>query len=314
MTPTEPIEQSEPSELNANTGTESQQQLARELEQIAAEQLEAADDETDETVVLYDQQHPENETNGTESNEAKLEFVRAISELRQRVMNAMVDFGQRLALINTEAQGEEHLAIDAQFTKTIQVIRVRVIERVPELADQCWKVSNDAREGELESMGKLDGVVNGVRIAIVEAAQKTAQELDNLLDAVNEDSEAQRIDSAARSVDRSLVSGLQNAEAELSKVPKYYGDVEAQLSEMIGAYTRLLNAADRPLSDDEQDEFQEFFKEKRDAFLAELESKTKLERERIRNISESMHDYYQNDHKPNLQESLDTLAKSAKTV
>lgn len=311
MTPTEPTE---PSELNANTGTESQQQLARELEEIAAKQLKTPGNETDETVVLYDQEHPENETNRTETNEAKLEFERAISELRQRVMNAMVDFGQRIALINTEAQGEEHLAIDVQFTKTIQAIRERVIDRVPELVDQCWKVSNDAREGELESMGKLDGVVNAVRMAIVEAGQKTSQELEGLVRAVNEDSEAQRIDGAARNVDRSLVSGLQNAEAELSKVPKYYGDVEARLSEMIGAYTRLLNAADRPLSDDEQDEFQEFFKEKRDAFLAELESKTKLERERIRNISESMHDYYQNDHKPNLQESLDTLAKSAKTV
>lgn len=310
MTPTEPTE---PSELNANTGTESQQQLVRELEEIAAEQLEASGGETDETVVLYDQEHPENETNRTESNEAKLEFERAISELRQRVMNAMVEFGQRIALINTEAQGEEYLAIDVQFTKTIQAIRERVIERVPELADQCWKVSNDAREGELESMGKLDGVVNGVRMAIVEAGQKTSQKLDGLVRAVNEDSEAQRIDGAARSVDRSLVSGLQYVEAELSKVPKYYGDVEAQLNEMISAYTRLLNAADRPLSDNEQDEFQEFFKEIRDAFLVELESKTKLERERIRNISESMHDYYQNEHKPNLQESLDTLAKSAKT-
>lgn len=310
MTPTEPTE---PSELNANTGTESQQQLARELEEIAAEQLEASGGETDETVVLYDQEHPENDTNRTESNEAKLEFERAISELRQRVMNAMVELGQRIALINTEAHGEEHLAIDVQFTKTIQAIRERVIERVPELADQCWKVSNDAREGELESMGELDGVVNGVRMAIVEAGQKTSQELDGLVRAVNEDSEAQRIDGAARNVDRSLVSGLQYAEAELSKVPKYYGDVEAQLNEMISAYTRLLNAADRPLSDIEQDEFQEFFKEKRDAFLAELESKTKLERERIKNISESMHDYYQNDHKPNLQESLDALAKSAKT-
>jgi len=310
MTPTEPTETSE---LNVNTETESQQQLARELEEIAAEQLEASGDETDETVVLYDQEHPENETNGTESNEVKLEFERAISELRQRVMNAMVEFGQRIALINTEAHSEEHLAIDVQFTKTIQAIRERVIERVPELADQCWKVSNDAREGELESMGELDGVVNGVRMAIVEAGQKTSQELDGLVRAVNEDSEAQRIDGAARNVDRSLVSGLQYAEAELSKVPKYYGDVEAQLNEMISAYTRLLNAADRPLSDNEQDEFQEFFKEKRDSFLAELESKTKLERERIRNISESMHDYYQNDHKPNLQESLDTLAKSAKT-
>lgn len=311
MTPTEPTE---PSELNANTGTESQQQLARELEEIAAKQLKTPDNETDETVVLYDQEHPENETNRTESNEAKLEFERAISELRQRVINAMVEFGQRIALINTEAHGEEHLAIDVQFTKTIQAIRERVIERVPELADQCWKVSNDAREGELESMGKLDGVVNGVRMVIVEAGQKTSKELDGLVRAVNEDSEAQRIDGAARNVDRSLVSGLQYAEAELSKVPKYYGDVEAQLNEMISAYTRLLNAADRPLSDDEQDDFQEFFKEKREAFLAELESKTKLERERIRNISESMHDYYQNDHRPNLQESLDTLAKSAKTV
>ncbi len=311
MTPTEPTE---PSELNANTGTESQQQLARELEEIAAKQLKTPGNETDETVVLYDQEHPENETNRTETNEAKLEFERAISELRQRVINAMVEFGQRIALINTEAHGEEHLAIDVQFTKTIQAIRERVIERVPELADQCWKVSNEAREGELESMGKLDGVVNGVRMAIVEAGQKTSHELEGLVRAVNEDSEAQRIDGAARSVDRSLVSGLQYAEAELSKVPKYYGDVEAQLNEMISAYARLLNAADRPLSDDEQDDFQEFFKEKREAFLAELESKTKLERERIRNISESMHNYYQNDHKPNLQESLDALAKSAKTV
>lgn len=310
MTPTEPTE---PSELNANTGTESQQQLTRELEEIAAKQLETPGDETDETVVLYDQEHPENETNRTESNEAKLEFERAISELRQRVMNAMVEFGQRIALINTEAHGEEHLAIDVQFTKTIQAIRERVIGRVPELADQCWKVSNKAREGELESMGKLDGVVNGVRMAIVEAGQKTSHELEGLVRAVNEDSEAQRIDGAARNVDRSLVGGLQYAEAELSKVPKYYGDVEAQLNEMISAYARLLNAADRPLSDNEQDEFQEFFKEKRDAFLAELESKTKLERERIRNISESMHDYYENDYKPNLQESLDALAKSAKT-
>jgi hypothetical protein len=308
MTPTEPIE---PSELHTNTGTESQQQLVRELEEIAAAQLKSSDDEA---VVLYDQEHPENETNKTESNEAKLEFERAISELRQRVMNAMVEFSQQIALINTEARGEEHLAIDVQFTKTIQAIRERVIDRVPELANQCWKVSDKAREAELESMGKLNSVVNGVRTVVVEAGQKTSQELEGLVRVVNEDSEAQRINSAVVSVDRSLVSRLQYAEAELSEVPKYYGDVEAQLNEMISAYLKLLNIADRPLSDNEQDEFREFFKEKRNTFLAELESKTRLERERIKNILESMHDYYQNDHSLNLQKSLDALARSVETA
>ncbi len=331
MTSIEPGEGT--SEPAAQKGGEPQQQLAHELEEIAAKQLEQPDDKT---AILFDPNHPENQTNKTEADRVKLNFERDISELRQRVMNAMVDFSQRIALINGEARGEEHLAIDVQFTKTIQAIREKVIDRVPELADQCWQVSNKAREDELASMQKLDRVVDDTRKVVVDAGGKAAEQLGGLKDAVVDEARGREVEGQALSAERSLVDSYKYVEGELAKIPRFlsaerslvdgivyvegklatiprfYGEVEAQLEKLIEAYKELLSAADRPLSDSEQDEFNRFFHERSDVFIAQLKAKVKLERERVNNIADAMHDYYSGDYRPTVDRALGGLGGEPK--
>ena len=297
MTPTEPTEPTEPQSI---TGTEPQQKLARELEEIAAKQLQKPDDET---VVLYDQEHPENEVNH-EHNNRKADFERNIGELQKQVVNALVEFSQRATLVNREAQGEEDLAVDALFVKVVSKIRERVIDRVPDLSDQCWKVSDKARKDELDSLKKLDSIVDSARGELLDSTARVVESLEGLKSAVSQEAEDKVINDVVRTNNNNIVDSLDYAEKELARVPRYYGEVVEELEEMIGSYVRLMEAAGRPLDVDERDDFRKFFNEQLQGFDRLITERTRLERERIANLSKDMHNFYAEQYTVKMQEAL----------
>lgn len=337
MTKIEPGNGDQPTPSEA---TETQQQLAEELEAIAAGELARPDvDEIrkiaeqkqanklpltteeeqalrttrpvkmpegkDDTHVIYE---AEGITNPEQANK-KVEFEKAISELRQRVMGAMVDIAGRVRLINTEAQGEEDLAIDPQFTRTIQVIREEVINRIPDLADQCWRVGNEAREEELVIMGKIDKKIVDAADILVKSGQRASERLSDLGLAVSQDMNEERVSSALRGVNQSLKDGLDLAGKGLASLPEDYGEVEEVMKETVTRYLRLLEATNRPLTDDEYNEMVKFVNQKQELFIDHLRKTVKLERTRIEGVTKSMRQFYMDEYSPAIGEALDGLER-----
>lgn len=294
---TEPIEPSSP---KPQLSTETQQQLAQELEKIAANQLQNPDDETD--VVLLDAEQPENETTKAEFDKKKLELEKAVSELQQLVMNAMVDFSQRVGLINTEAVGDEHMSVDKQFTRYIQRVREAALDQAPQRADTCWEIGNDARTQELTRINKLDNTIRDVRDVLLTSAQRTVNALEVVRQAVTGNDKPRDINDAIRDADKQLVDGLDYSEKTLANIPVVYGEITTVMEDALSGYIRLLRSSKDSMNEDELEPFRQLRLETYQSFDRQMGQRAANERERLAGLSKDMHDFYANTYRQKINE------------